>query len=198
MNADAPLPLPILHVLTPDHGHGFDVFGSADTKFLKQQTEDRKKRKAIGVYEQSGLSAYVVPKDKSPTTHESFTSPLGHFPITWDPRYTIAHGWSAFPDKREDFEVNARHERIPAAKDAAKGDGYFFNPADNQDGFSMTGNIGTENAQGVHSLVDVPIYAWGPGHELFRGVMGNVDIAFHVAEALGLGHNSNVTKPYKP
>jgi alkaline phosphatase len=48
----------------------------------------------------------------------------------------------------------------------------------------------------VHSLVDVPVYAWGPGHELFRGVMGNVDIAFRLAEALDLGRTSNVTAPY--
>jgi alkaline phosphatase len=61
----------------------------------------------------------------------------------------------------------------------------------------MTGNLGTSANQGVHSLVDVPIYAWGPGHELFRGVMGNVDIAFMVAKALGLGQASNVTAPYK-
>ena len=45
--------------------------------------------------------------------------------------------------------------------------------------------------------VDVPIYSWGPGHELFRGVMGNVDIAFRIAEALDLGKDSNVTAAYK-
>lgn len=60
----------------------------------------------------------------------------------------------------------------------------------------MTGNIDVSEGQGVHSLVDVPVYAWGPGHELFRGVMGNVDIAFRLAEALDLGRTSNVTAPY--
>lgn len=44
----------------------------------------------------------------------------------------------------------------------------------------------------------MPIYAFGPGHELFRGVMGNVDIAFRIAEALGLGQKSNVTASYSP
>lgn len=27
----------------------------------------------------------------------------------------------------------------------------------------MTGNLDTSSGQGVHSLVDVPVYAWGPG-----------------------------------
>lgn len=46
------------------------------------------------------------------------------------------------------------------------------------------------------SQVDVPVYAFGPGHELFRGVMSNVDIAFRLAQALDLGKTSNVTAPY--
>lgn len=91
--------------------------------------------------------------------------------------------------------VNACLMPVPAI--STNSSGYFFNPADNVRGFQMTGNIGGSSGQGVHSLVDVPIYAWGPGHELFRGVMGNVDIAFRVAEALGLGRDSNVTAPYK-
>ncbi len=90
--------------------------------------------------------------------------------------------------------VNKESERVPAVRNSS---GFFFNPNDNPTGFAMSGNIGTAAGQGVHSLVDVPIYAWGPGHELFRGVMGNVDIAFKVAEALGLGRDSNMTAPYR-
>jgi alkaline phosphatase len=184
-----------LVVVTADHGHGFDVFGSADTKYLKEQKSDRAKRKAVGVYQNSGLSAYTVPKDVSPTTHKIYEGEQGTgFPVTWDPRYSLAHGWAAIPDKREDFTINDYHERIPATKNSS---GYFFNPNDNRDGFAMTGNLDVGEGQGVHSLVDVPIYAWGPGHELFRGVMGNVDIAFRIAEALGIAHTANVTTPYE-
>ena len=128
-----------------------DVYGSADTKFLDAQNADRAKRNAVGTYQNSGLSAYVVPEDVLPTNHTIFDSPQGPgFPVTWQPRYTIAHGWSAFPDKREDFRVNDHHERIPATRNST---GYFFNPNDNPTGFAMTGNIGTGEGQGVHSLV---------------------------------------------
>ncbi|GAA6023709.1 hypothetical protein JCM10207_008758, partial [Rhodosporidiobolus poonsookiae] len=37
-----------LVVITADHGHGFDVFGSADTEFLKAQETNNEKRNAVG------------------------------------------------------------------------------------------------------------------------------------------------------
>jgi alkaline phosphatase len=37
-----------LIIVTADHGHGFDVFGSVDTKYLSAQKTDRAKRNAIG------------------------------------------------------------------------------------------------------------------------------------------------------
>ncbi|WRT70827.1 uncharacterized protein IL334_007826 [Kwoniella shivajii] len=184
-----------LVVITADHAHGFDVFGSTDTKFLQEQNSDRAKRGAVGTYLNSGLSAYQVPQDVLANNHTIFPSPQGDgFPVTWDPRYTIAHGWAATPDHREDYAVNKDHERLPAVKNTT---GYFFNPEDNNRGFAMTGNLGTGEAQGVHSLVDVPVYAFGPGHELFRGVMNSPDLAFKVALALDLGRSSNVTAGYK-
>jgi len=120
-------------------------------EFLDAQNADRAKRNAVGTYQKSGLSAYVVPEGVSPTNHTQFDGPNGPgFPYTWSPRYTIAHGWSAFPDKREDFKVNDHHERIPAVRNST---GYFYNPQDNPTGFAMTGNIGAAEGQGVHSLV---------------------------------------------
>nr|XP_031862632.1 uncharacterized protein CI109_002130 [Kwoniella shandongensis]KAA5529704.1 hypothetical protein CI109_002130 [Kwoniella shandongensis] len=184
-----------LVVVTADHAHGFDVFGSTDTKYLQAQNSDRAKRSAVGTYQSSGLSAYQVPQDVLPTNQTVFPGPQGDgFPVTWDPRYTIAHGWAAIPDHREDFQVNKDHERVPAVSNST---GYFFNPNDNQRGFAMTGNLGVSEGQGVHSLVDVPVYAWGPGHEFFRGVMNSPDLAFKVALALDLGKSSNLTAPYK-
>ena len=92
-----------------------------------------------------------MPKDVNPTNQSVFVGDQGSgFPYTWDPRYTIAHGWSSFPDKREDFAVNDYHERIPATRNES---GFFFNPHDNPSGFAMTGNLGVSEGQGVHSLV---------------------------------------------
>ena len=48
-----------LIVVTADHGHGFDVMGSVDTKYLNEQEDERKKRDAIGVYQNSGESQYI-------------------------------------------------------------------------------------------------------------------------------------------
>jgi hypothetical protein len=60
------------------------VFGSADTKYLEAQTDDRSKRRAIGVYASSGLSNYLDPEaEKSmPYGNASLLVPNAdeHFP----------------------------------------------------------------------------------------------------------------------
>jgi alkaline phosphatase len=38
-----------LVIVTADHGHGFDVLGNVDTQYLNDQTDPRKKRKAVGI-----------------------------------------------------------------------------------------------------------------------------------------------------
>lgn len=48
-----------LIIVTADHGHGFDVFGSVDTKYLNAQDNPRNKRTAVGPYAESGLSQYI-------------------------------------------------------------------------------------------------------------------------------------------
>lgn len=74
-----------LIIVTADHGHGFDVFGSVDTKYLNAQTTDRKKRRAVGTYQNSGLSEYINTGDLR------FSD--SNFPSNWDPRYTLAQGF---------------------------------------------------------------------------------------------------------
>lgn len=165
--------------LTNKHaGHGFDVTGGVDTKYLREQQDQRKKRNAVGVYQNSGLSQYVT---------GNLTYGTGvHFPANWDPRYTLQQGVVTFPDHREDYVVHKSGVRLPAVNSTAKGDNYITNPKDNTDGFEVSGTLNLPEAQGVHSLTDVPVFAVGPGSELFGGVYNNIDIFFKIAQNLGL------------
>jgi hypothetical protein len=49
----------------------------------------------------------------------------------------------------------------------------------------------SNEAQGVHSLTDVPVFAMGPCSENFGGVYSNIDIFFNMAECLGLARGSS-------
>jgi alkaline phosphatase len=149
-----------LILVTADHGHGFDVMGSVDTHYLAAQNVDRKKRDAIGTYEQSGLSQYIN------TGNLTYTD--SNFPSNWDPRYTLFQGLMADPDRRENWKVHKNGPRTPAK--AANGTtDYYVNPKDGEGGILLNGTLPVENDQGVHSLTDVPVFAMGPCQELFGG-----------------------------
>ncbi|KAF5658645.1 alkaline phosphatase [Fusarium denticulatum] len=167
-----------LIIVSADHGHGFDVYGSADTEYLAQQEDDRDKRRAIGTYAQSGESQYTK-KAKGISYGTG-----ANFPTNWEPRYAIAAGVAAFPDHREDYKVKKAGPREAAVE--LKDDDYYANPEDSPKGFLINGTISTDNAQGVHSLTDVPVYALGPCQETFSGTFNNVDIFYKIANCLGL------------
>ncbi|KUJ21506.1 alkaline phosphatase-like protein [Mollisia scopiformis] len=162
-----------LIIVTADHGHGFVVFGSADTKYLSSKFDDREKRNAIVEYTNSGLSQYTV-------TNASISYNTGaNFPVNWNPRYTLAQDVGANPDHRENYRVHKSGPRLPATNVTGfSNDDYF---------------ICSSEAQGVHSLTDVPVFAMGPCQELFGGVYGNIDIFFNMANCLGLARPNNAT-----
>ncbi|KAJ5441051.1 Alkaline phosphatase-like alpha/beta/alpha [Penicillium cf. griseofulvum] len=177
-----------LIVVTADHGHGFDVTGSVDTKYMEAQKDDRSKRNAVGYYENSGLSQYTVAGSNALRYSEGV-----HFPAQWDPRYTLHAGAGAFPDHREDYRVHSAGPRKPAVGD--KKHGYVANYKDAVSGFMVNGTLPIDAAQGVHSLTDVPVFARGPCQELFGGVYNSIDIFFHMAECLGLSETNGHGKP---
>ncbi|PBP21130.1 protein tyrosine phosphatase [Diplocarpon rosae] len=148
--------------------------------------DDREKRNAIGVYQNSGLSQYTV-------TNASVSYNTGvNFPVNWDPRYTLALGMGAHPDIRENFQVHKYGPRTAAANITGfPSDDYYVNPTDNPDGYIINGTLQTYENQGVHSLTDVPVFAMGPCQELFGGVYGNIDIFFNMAACLGLARGSD-------
>ena len=184
-----------LILVTADHGHGFDVMGSVDTKYLEAQTTDRTKRAAIGIYEQSGLSQYTDPNsEKGPSSNStsnntSITFTDGaYFPANWDPRYTLFSALGADPDRRENYQVNKTGPRIPATNSTP--DDFVVNYKDAVTGFVINGTLPVSADQGVHSLTDVPVFASGPCQELFGGVYNNIDVFFGMANCLGLARES--------
>lgn len=88
---------------------------------------------------------------------------------------------------RESFK--GRDEpREPAVTDEdADEDDFYANPEDSESGFVVNGTLPVDEAQGVHSLTDVPVFAMGPCQELFGGVYNNIDIFYKLAECYGLG-----------
>ncbi|KAK7752193.1 hypothetical protein SLS62_005937 [Diatrype stigma] len=174
-----------LVLVTADHGHGFDVFGSADTQYLAAAGTDRQKRRAVGTYEKSGLSQYTQQLSSGADAAAISYGEGAHFPVDWEPRYAIAPGFGANPDRRENYRVH-RSPRQPVSK----GDnerGYVANAEDAPGGFVVNGTLPTTESTGVHSLTDVPVFARGPCQEDFGGVYGNVDIFYKMAACLGLG-----------
>jgi alkaline phosphatase len=63
---------------------------------------------------------------------------------------------------------------------------YHATVGDRLEGIQRPGTLPVREAQGVHSLTDVPVFAKGPCQELFGGVYNNIDIFFKMAECLGL------------
>jgi len=178
-----------LIVVTADHGHGFDVFGNVDTKYLNEQTDDRSKRSAVGVYERSGLSQYINTGDLK------FGD--SNFPSNWNPRYTLAQGFGGNPDRRENYQVHEDGEREAATNITGfDEDDYFVNPEDAESGFVVNGTLPTDNNQGVHSLTDVAVFAMGPCQGTFGGVYSAIDVFFNIANCLGLSRSSDAPGGY--
>ncbi|CAK1362076.1 Alkaline phosphatase H [Cercospora beticola] len=179
-----------LIVVTADHGHGFDVFGNVDTKYLNEKTDDREKRNAVGIYERSGLSGYINTGD--------LRYGDSNFPSNWEPRYTLAQGFGAFPDHRETFQVHKDGPRSPASNITGfASENYFANPNNDEGGFVVNGTLPESANQGVHSLTDVTVWAQGPCSEIFGGVYNSIDVFFKMAECLGLSEKrgGNGTAP---
>ncbi|KAF9964559.1 hypothetical protein BGZ70_006288 [Mortierella alpina] len=69
-------------------------------------------------------------------------------------------------------------------------DVYDANPADAPHGINKDGTLPVTDPVGVHSLQDVPIFASGPGSELFAGIQDNTEIFHKISEVLGLGEQN--------
>lgn len=159
-----------LIVVTADHGHGYEVYGTVDTEVFNAATDDAGKRSAIRVYDRAGFPGY---EDADGDT----------YPDTWDVPIVFAGVVNNHPDYTEDFQVSPT-PRVPAIADA---DGnYIDNPDDDPNGIPMSGNLSLKSSTGVHTLQDVPVFAAGPGAAFFGRVLDNTEVFFGMAAALGL------------
>jgi alkaline phosphatase len=159
-----------LIVVTADHGHGFEVYGTVDVDAFNAAEDDAGKRAAIGIYQNAKFPTYVDEDGD-------------FFPDSWDVSRTLAGTVNNHPDYTENFQVSPT-PRVPAIRNDSGV--YVNNPDDDPNGIPMSGNLPVESSTGVHTLQDVPVFASGPGAEYFGGVMDNTEVFFGMAAAIGL------------
>lgn len=159
-----------LIVVTADHGHGFDVYGTVDVETFNAGEDDAARREAVQVYADAGFPTFEDADGDG-------------FPDDWNVSVTLAATVNNHPDYTEDFQVSPT-PRVPAiAVDGV----YVDNPDDDPNGILLTGNLPvTSGSQGVHTLQDVPIFASGPGADFFGRVLDNNEIFFGIVNALGI------------
>ncbi len=159
-----------LIVVTADHGHGYEVYGTVDVDSFNAAEDDAGRRNAIQIYGDAGFPTYE-------------DADGDFFPDSWDVSVTLAGVVNNHPDYTEDFQVSPT-SRVPAVADA---DGnYVDNPDDDPNGIVMSGNLPMDSSTGVHTLQDVPVFASGPGAAFFGQVMDNTEVFFGIAYALGV------------
>lgn len=92
--------------------------------------------------------------------------------ILTDTSLAIA-GFAADVEQYEDFKIKTA-PRKTSIRELETGR-YRADPEDSPNGFYMSGNLPTSSAQGVHSLVDVGVYAFGAGASTFNGMQDRYD-----------------------
>lgn len=158
-----------LIIVTADHGHGYDVYGTVKVEQFNAADNDADRRAAIDVYNAAGYPTY---------TDENGDG----FP-EWDATVTFAGVVNNHPDYTENFQVS-EVSRVPAI--AGEGGIIGDNPDDDANGIFLSGNLDLASNSGVHTLQDVPVFAMGPGAECFGGHYHQREVFFCMAGGIGL------------
>jgi len=188
-----------LVIVTADHETGgASVVGASRVtdQQLKQLIKDKGaanlRDKVVGYYEEAGFPRYKIAADGYPENMDV------------DRRLLITYGSGA--DHFEDWRSNntpLREAVHPGAKDEPL-KWYPANPMERDDAvgeYFVPGAVRGESA--VHTGVDVPLSAFGPGALAFTGVIDNTDVFFKLAQATVKGttapaDSSGAKKPAKP
>lgn len=163
-----------LIIVTSDHAHSYDVYGTVDTETFNAAETDADRRNAIGVYQDAGFPSYE-------------DADGDYFPDSWDVAITLAQGKVDNPIYTEDFQVSPVY-RVPSLTEASD-TGEFTttdNPDDDPHGLLLGGNLPEDAPTSVHTLQSVPVYAQGPGSDCFGRVQENIEVFFCMAAAIGL------------
>ncbi len=159
-----------LIVVTADHGHGYDVYGTVNLEVFNAGETDEERRVGIRVYAAAGYPDYPdADGDGQPEWADATIAFAG----------AVNNG----PTHTENYQVS-EVPRVPAVQDDAGI--YIDNPDDDANGIFFAGNLGPGDSTGVHTLQDVPVYAMGPGAEAVSGHYHQRELFFVMAAALGL------------
>jgi alkaline phosphatase len=165
-----------LIVVTSDHAHSYDVYGTVDVEAFNSATADAERRNAIRIYGDAGFPTYE-------------DADGDFFPDDWAPSIVLAQGKVDNPVFTEDFQVSP----VPRAPSlvATLGDNDSValtadNPEDDPLGLPLGGNLPEGANSSVHTLQSVPVYAHGPGAACFGSVQENIEVFFCMAAAVGL------------
>ncbi|MCI0711206.1 MAG: alkaline phosphatase [Chloroflexi bacterium] len=159
-----------LIVVTADHAHGFDVWGTVDVEEFNAAQDDIARRDAIGIYNNAGFPTYVDEDGD-------------FYPDNWNPSVTLAMGVNNIPGFTENYQVS----EVPRVPAVTTDDGLGVdNPEDDPNGITLNSNLPPSSTNGGHTMQDVPVYATGPGSAYFGRAQENVEVFFGMAAAIGL------------
>lgn len=204
-----------LIMATADHGHGFDVFGTVDTKIwddavvASEEDPVSDVRHMCSAVRDNAGTLFTIKREETTNmrvrqANRARRTAIGTyaaagypdyedsdgdgFPDTWDVRTVLAAGMNNYPDHTEDYKVSTSI-KTPALLTEV---GYLNNPEDDPNGIFLTGNVDPFGSTGVHTFQDVGLFAYGPGSERVRGIVDNTEIFHVIASALGFGTNGTI------
>ena len=206
-----------LVLATADHGHGFDVFGTVDTKLWDGAVQATERKPVSDVEHMCsavtdiagkvfGIEIEPVTGMKIREANQARRSSIGvfqvagypdyvdstgdGFPDSWDVRTTLAAGMNNYPDHTEDYKVSTSVKQ----SSVRTATGFLNNPLDDPNGIFLTGNLHPLISVDVHTLQDVGLFGYGPGSEVVGGIVDNTEIFHIMASALGFGTDGEIDR----